>query len=224
MNLPKRYCRSNRRLRHTRLDKRPDRRFRYNRPPLHSVSALREIADDTPLKLYYLRHGQSTYNVLGLCNDDPADPAHLTPLGEQQAQRAAEQLRDVALDRIFVSELPRTQQTAAIVNQYHRVPVDVRAALNDIRSGFNNRPVAEYFAATAHDELHARVNGGESLLDHRARVRGFIEWLASQPDNAVLVVAHEETLRVFEAYFTKLPDAELRSLHFVNCGVIAREL
>jgi alpha-ribazole phosphatase len=176
------------------------------------------------LKLFYMRHGQSTYNVLGLCNDDPADPAHLTPLGEQQARRAAEQLKHVRLDRVFASELPRTRQTAAIVNRFHNAPIDVRAALNDIRSGFNNRPVAEYFAATAHDELHARVNGGESLLDHKARVRRFIDWLRSQNDTAVLVVAHEETLRVFEAYFTNLPDAELRSLHFVNGGVIAREL
>ena len=177
-----------------------------------------------PLKLYYMRHGQTTYNVMGLCNDDPADPADLTPLGEQQAQRAADQLKDVSLDRIFVSELPRTQQTAAIVNRDRHLPVEVRAELNDIRSGFNNRPVAEYFAATAHDELHARVNGGESLLDHKARVSEFIDWLASQDDAAVLVIAHEETLRVFEAYFTKLPDDELRSLHFVNCGVIQREL
>lgn len=171
-----------------------------------------------------MRHGQTTYNVQGLCNDDPRDPAHLTPLGEQQAQRAAARLRDTPLDRIFVSQLPRTQQTAAIVNRGRHLPVVAHPALNDIRSGFNNRPVAEYFAATAHDPLHARVNGGESLLDHKRRVQGFIEWLKTQPDAAVLVIAHEETLRVFEVHCTGTPDAALRELHFPNCEVYEREL
>ena len=61
--------------------------------------------------------------------------------------------------------------------------------------------------------------GGESLLDHKARVLRFIAWLQRQPDRCALVVAHEETLRVFEAWFRALPDAALRSLQFDNCAL-----
>ncbi len=38
------------------------------------------------MKTYFMRHGQTNYNVLGLCNDDPARPVHLTDLGIEQVQ------------------------------------------------------------------------------------------------------------------------------------------
>jgi len=176
------------------------------------------------MHLYCLRHGETTYNVAGLCNDDLRDPAFLTERGVQQAEAAAERLRAVTLERIFVSALPRTRQTAAIVNRYHDLPITVHAGLNDIRSGFNNRPVSDYFAATAHDPLHARVNGGESLLDHKRRVIHFLDWLRAQSLRHVLVIAHEETLRVFAAHARGLADPDLRRLSFANGEILEFDL
>jgi broad specificity phosphatase PhoE len=175
------------------------------------------------MKLYCLRHGETNYNRLGLCNDDPARDVYLTETGIRQAEAVAEELRDLPLERIFISELPRTRQTADIINRYHDVPVVAHPSLNDIRSGFDGRPVTEYFAATGHDRLHARANGGESLLDYRLRVLDFIGWLREQPDNCVLIVAHEETLRVFRAYLEGLADEEMLNLEFANCAVCAFE-
>jgi alpha-ribazole phosphatase len=172
------------------------------------------------MKLYCLRHGETQYNRLGLCNDDPGRDVHLTPEGIRQAEAAAERLKAAPIERIITSELPRTRQTADIINCYHQAPVESNAALNDIRSGFESRPVADYFAATGHDRLHTRVNGGESLLDYKQRVSGFIDWLALQPEETLLVVAHEETLRVFTLYFRPLPDAAMLDLHYGNCALI----
>ena len=171
------------------------------------------------MNLYVLRHGETNYNRLGLCNDDPRRDVYLTDTGIAQAEAASQQLRKTPLQLIITSELPRTRQTAAIINRYHHVPIEANDLLNDIRSGFDGKPVSDYFAATAHDPLHARANGGESLLDYKARVTRFMEWLKTQPQDCVLVVAHEETLRVFEARFGAVPDADLRSLHFANCEV-----
>lgn len=165
-----------------------------------------------------MRHGRTNYNDLGLCNDDPNAEVHLNAIGKQQARVAAEQLRDVTLDRIIVSPLPRTRQTAEIVNRYHHAPIEVHPDITDIRSGFDGRGVDEYFAAIAHDPLNARVNGGESLLDHKQRVLGFIDWLQRQPQENVLVVAHEETLRVFVACFEgNIADEHLRDINIGNC-------
>lgn len=170
------------------------------------------------MNLYVMRHGRTNYNDLGLCNDDPSVDVHLTKIGRQQAQAAADQLRDVTLDRIIVSPLQRTHQTAEIVNQYHHVPIEVHPDIADIRSGFDGKPVNAYFAAIAHDPLDARVNGGESLMDHKRRVLGFIEWLQRQQQETVLVVAHEETMRVFAAFFEgDIPDERMRELSFANC-------
>jgi probable phosphoglycerate mutase len=170
------------------------------------------------MNLYVMRHGFTNYNELALCNDDPATDVHLTRIGIRQAQQAAEALRGEPIDRIIVSPLPRTRQTAEIINRYHHAPIDVHADIIDIRSGFDGRPVDEYFAATRHDPLHARVNGGESQLDHKQRVLGFIDWLRTQPQDNILVVAHEETLRVFIACFEgNIADEQLRDITIGNC-------
>jgi len=170
------------------------------------------------MKLYVMRHGHTNYNNLGLCNDDPNADVYLDDIGKQQALAAAEQLRNVTLDRIIVSPLPRTRQTAEFVNQYHNAPIEVHPDIVDIRSGFEGKAVGEYFAAIAHDPLNARVNGGESLLDHKRRVLGFLHWLQHQQQENVLVVAHEETMRVFVAYFEgDVPDERLRDLTIGNC-------
>ena len=173
------------------------------------------------MDLYCMRHGHSEYNLLGLCNDDPTRNVRLTELGRQQAQGAAEQLREVPLERIICSELPRTRETAEIVNRHHRLPVEVHAGLNDIRSGCDGHPVAEYFRAIAADRLHTRLGDGETLLEHKQRILRFLDGLREQAGRTVLVVAHEETLRVFAAFARGLSDAQMIDLEIGNCEVFS---
>lgn len=170
------------------------------------------------MNIYFMRHGRTNYNDLGLCNDDPSRDVHLTVTGMEQAESAALALRDVAFERIIVSPLPRTYQTAEIINCYHAVPIEVHPDLADIRSGFDGMPVSDYFVAISHDPLRMRVNGGESLLDHKQRVLRFIDWLKEQNNKTLLVIAHEETMRVFVAYFEGgVEDDQLRDIHVGNC-------
>jgi len=165
-----------------------------------------------------MRHGRTNYNDLGLCNDDPGQNVYLTETGIAQAKSAALALRDVSFDCILVSPLPRTRQTAEIVNGDHAAPIREHSDLADIRSGFEGRPVSEYFEAIAADPLFMRVNGGESLMDHKQRVLRFIDWLKQQPLQTPLIVAHEETMRVLISFFeNNVADDQLRSIHIKNC-------
>ncbi len=172
------------------------------------------------MPLWFMRHGETNYNRLGLCNDNPQRDVHLTDRGIRQAEEATEQLRHKPLRGILVSELPRTRQTADIINHHHQVPITSHPALNDIKSGFDGRPVAEYVAAIRHDPLHARVNGGESLLDHKQRISHFLRNLQFGQEDAVLIVAHEETLRAVSAWFQGLPDCALWEQHFENAEIL----
>jgi len=172
------------------------------------------------MHVLFMRHGQTNYNLLGLCNDDPIDDVHLTTTGISQAKTAAEKLRTTTLDMIVTSELPRTRQTGEIINRYHALQIQTHPALNDIRSGFNGRPVSEYFAATQSDPLHIAVNGGESQLTHKQRVLSYLDWLRLQTAETILSIAHEETMRVFYAWFHHMPDEKLRDLHFTNCEIV----
>jgi len=175
------------------------------------------------MQLYFMRHAQTNYNLLGLCNDDPTRDVHLTEAGIAQARAAAEHLRRVQLDMLVCSQLPRTRQTAEIINTYHGLEILSHPALNDIRSGFDGRPVAEYFSAIEPDPLHLAVNGGESLMMHKHRVLTYFDWLKQQNCRSVLSIVHEETLRVFYAWFNGLADEKLRELHFGNCEVFHYE-
>ena len=150
------------------------------------------------MKLAVVRHGQSEYNVLRLCNDDPAIPVRLTELGLTQAERAAAALVDDAAEAIYCSPLPRARQTAEIIAGVLVLNVNEGGRLSDIRSGFEGRPVADYLAAIESDPVHARV-GGESLLDHAGRVNGFLDGLRQQRWQSVVLVVHEETMRVIKA-------------------------
>lgn len=169
------------------------------------------------MTLYLLRHGQTNYNVLDLCNDVPTPDVALTALGRAQAAAAAERLKDTKLERLVTSELPRTRETAGIVNRHHRLPITADPRLNDWRSGLNGRPAAELYAAIAADPLHTRVNDGETLAEHRERVLPFFEELRRATLRcAVLVVAHEETLRAASAWFHGLSDNAMLALKFAN--------
>lgn len=172
------------------------------------------------MQVYFMRHGQTSYNLLHLCNDDIHKDVSLTETGRQQARIVADKLRDIHFDRIFVSQLPRTRQTAEIINLTRQVEICTQPLLNDIRSGFDSQPVSDYQQAIAHDRMHTCINGGESLLQHKQRVIRFIHWLKNQHDHSVLVIAHEETLRVFRAWFEKLDDATMIDLSFDNCAVL----
>jgi broad specificity phosphatase PhoE len=56
-------------------------------------------------------------------------------------------------------------------------------------------------------------------------VLGFIHWLQRQQQENILVVAHEETLRVFVAYFEGgVPDERLRDISIGNCEYRCYEL
>ena len=169
------------------------------------------------MNLWALRHGQSEYNLLGLCNDDPARPVALTAEGRRQAAAARTRLAGVPFDAAFTSPLPRAIATAQIVLGGRHLSLVVEPRLADIRSGCEGRPVTEYFAAIAHDPLHARVNGGESLVDHAARVTAFLEWLLDQAYVEVLLVAHEETLRAVKAFAEGLDAGMVIGQEFGNC-------
>ncbi len=176
------------------------------------------------MHLYLLRHGQTDYNVRGLCNDDPAVEVHLNEAGIRQAEAAAAELKDVPIDRIVVSELPRTRETAQIVNRGRGLPITVQPLINDIRTGFEGRPSAEHRRYIAADPMHITPPGGESLLEHARRVLGLLDWLARLDDEHVLVVSHEEPIRVLAAHLRGLPLERLREIQVGNAEVFHFEI
>lgn len=159
-------------------------------------------------KFYFIRHGQTTANALGLkqgtINDDRT---HLTTLGQQQATslHARFDLTDMAA--LYVSPLDRTRETAAILNQTAQLPVTIDDRLLEISYGsWDGQANAglmaahpEVFDMTLKDVLPSYVDvaeGGETFAAVQARVTAFMTDVAKAHPNAnVAVVTHGFTVK-----------------------------
>lgn len=178
------------------------------------------------MKLYIARHGRSNYNDLQLCNADPTVDVHLTTVGVAQAEALADKLKDISLDRIFVSELKRTVQTAEIVNKYHDVETEVDSRLNDGRSGFESKPYAEYMKAfnAAKDKWTVRFNDGESVEDMRLRAADLIQDLKAKDYDAVLLVTSYWTILAIVAVVQELSLEDAWEFEVVQGGFAELEI
>jgi alpha-ribazole phosphatase len=169
----------------------------------------------------FMRHGESTCNVSGVCNDDPSVPVLLTKRGRQQADAAAERMRHAPIDMVLVSQLPRAQETAARVNRHHRAPVRVDARLNDRRTGFEGRPVLDYLNAREKDPLGFRGEGGETYGELKSRVLELLTDLRELPARRLLVVSHHEVLQIVDGHFNGLPDEKIWHIPVENAGILS---
>lgn len=65
------------------------------------------------MEVYFIRHGQTTSNAAA--THAGWAPVELTDKGKKQAEETREILKNVVFDRIYVSDLVRTRQTADIL-------------------------------------------------------------------------------------------------------------
>jgi probable phosphoglycerate mutase len=162
------------------------------------------------MKIYLARHGRTNYNDLNLCNGDPSVDVHITEVGAKQAETLANRLKETPIDRIFVSEMRRTRQTAEIVNQFHHLEMETAPLLNDHRSGYEGKDAQLLMDAldVADDRWTARFNGGESIEDMKQRVETFIKELKTKPYKTVLIVTSGWVIRVMVAVIENISNEE----------------
>ena len=185
------------------------------------------------MKLYFVRHGESVVNTKAIIsNHDLVHP--LTDKGWQQALALAQQLKRATITRIFSSPILRAEQTAEILAQGLGVRYEITDALREFDCG-----VAEGESYFDHVNDFERLfqdwrsgksascfEGGESLLDVRARVVPFVEQvtrMASSSDNIVLV-SHGGTLSGALPFVLKNIDSAFAFSHLLNnTGVVVAE-
>ena len=155
-------------------------------------------------RIYLLRHGAVEYlNPDGTRVENARDVA-LTASGREQAARIAELLRDVELDRIVHSDLPRTRETAEIVlgDGRERVleadPEFREIHIGDIDGVPSERMKTEFaYGFEAAADPQASFPGGEPFGEFFERVvAGFENLLRQSGWTRMLLVAHGGTNRV----------------------------
>lgn len=167
-----------------------------------------------PQTLYFTRHGESEYNVLGRIGGDAA----LSPRGESYAHALAEYMNGLAVREpltVWTSELHRTKQTAAEI----LAPKRAVRALNELDAGICESLTYEEmqerfpqeFAWRDQDKLRYRYPWGESYIDIMTRLRPVLS--ALEDEHNVVVVGHQAVLRCMLGYFL---DAKLDELPYMN--------
>jgi alpha-ribazole phosphatase len=144
------------------------------------------------MKIFIVRHSETNYNTQKLCNADPAVDVHLTGKGIEQTKNLAELLRHADYEVVYISHLPRTRETADIINKLHSKEIIVDDRLGDNRTGFESKLVTDWFAAleASGDKWNSKFNDGESLTEAASRGQSFIDDLKTGSYKSVLIVTH----------------------------------
>ena len=161
------------------------------------------------MRLILVRHGQTSSNV-GMLLDTAFPGAELTPEGRGQATALVGKLEEQPLDGVWVSDLVRTQQTAAPLAAVRGLVPVVRPGLREISAGeleMTGEPSGwDAYLAVIHrwadGDPEARVPGGESGTEVLARFDAVVDEIAAThatPGDhaAVAVVSHGAVIRAW---------------------------
>lgn len=136
--------------------------------------------------LWLVRHGESTWNTLGLAQGH-CDQARLTRQGQRQARAVAAQLRDRPVGALYASDLRRALETAAPLAEVTGLEVTRDARLRERCLGVLEGAATAAIGPAANGlrgdqvvEPDARPDGGESLREFYRRVAGFADELATR--------------------------------------------
>ena len=157
-----------------------------------------------------VRHGESTWNELGLVQGQD-DTSRLTEHGRLQARALAIELDHEDFDAVLSSDLTRAFETATILTEARGVPIVTSRLLRERCFGVaETRPLGALTPELTGirdgrviDE-NARPEGGESLRDFSDRVERFVEEaIAVYAGARLLVVAHGGTIRTLNALLSQ---------------------
>jgi len=144
------------------------------------------------MKLYLIRHGQTTHNVTG--QHQGWAPVRLTEAGMDMAREARKKLADIHFDRIHCSDLLRTRQTAELIfpDEYKSGAITFEANLREINNTlFSGRTGAKVCEDNGYDlavyrshqrELDVGIYGAEDTAHLRGRVQDFLNRMAEAAD------------------------------------------
>ncbi len=172
------------------------------------------------MRLLLVRHGQTSWNILGRAQGHTDIPLDAT--GEAQAAAFAAGLADVGIERVLSSDLARARQTAEALGR----PVETRSDLRERAFGeWEGRhylqvtqDLEDKAEAEGTDRLRVRPPGGESFADVWERVGDVVKELKAE-ERSTVVVCHGGTKAVLLA---RLLDGTLetcRGFRFPNCAV-----
>ena len=153
------------------------------------------------MRLILARHGRTEGNVIRALDSRPPGMP-LDDVGRAQAEDLARRLAAQPVAAVYASRATRAQQTAAPVAAAHDLSVVVLDGVQEADCGelegatdpASHERFQDVYEAWLNDEFDARLPGGESAFDVRARFVAAVEAVAA--DEPVVVVSHGAAIRL----------------------------
>lgn len=172
------------------------------------------------MKIYVLRHGQTSWNVNGKIQGK--QDTELNKVGIRQAYEAKEKFNMLNIDLIMCSPLKRTRKTAEIINEDKNLNIIYKEELMERDLGeFEGKDceteegdIYNYYK----NESKMRI---EPVVDLCNRINKLLEEIKNNYKNStILLVTHSGTARAIEAYFYGIDKTgELPPENLKNCEI-----
>lgn len=174
--------------------------------------------------VYLVRHGQTNFNMDGVIQGYSSDPP-LNEVGGDQAHRLSENLSNYRFGLILSSDLQRCLQTAEIISEKTKIPIEKDKRLREIDFGewegqtfekVMNTPAGKTWSAAP---SRWKVSGSETLEEVQRRVVAAISD-ALRKTGDLLVVSHGVAIAAFILYAKGLPLDELGKHSIANAEIV----
>jgi broad specificity phosphatase PhoE len=165
--------------------------------------------------VYLLRHGDSRPDHIKRYIGQTDCPLNRT--GREQAVYWRRALRGVLFERIYCSTLRRSHDTAALIADGQKPPVEALAELREINmGGWDGYPIDEIRRGNPEEYERRggsladhRPPGGENFNDLAARVLPLFEKVVKDATGPLLIVGHAGINRVILCHLLNLPRENL---------------
>lgn len=164
------------------------------------------------MKLYVVRHGETIVNVKGLIN--ARNIIGLNRKGKEQANAAAEKIKNENIDLIICSPLRRTKQTCKIMNKNKIKVIYDKRILERNSCSMQFRKIEQLDFNQWYDVnktiVYKNSEGFKSILE---RVKCFIEEIKTKYlDKNILIVTHGDVCKAIYACMNDIRDSKDISL------------
>lgn len=180
------------------------------------------------MKLYFVRHGQTDYNVQQIVQGGGID-SDLNEIGRAQAEAFHETYKHLKFDAVYASTLKRTHQTLAPWQQKSGYEFTQEAGLREFGWGIHEgkKPTQaeaanfqQILQRWMNGDVHATVEQGETLHEAWQRAEPFMRELPQRHQGEqVLLCSHGRQLRILLCNLLQVELSEMERFKHDNTGL-----
>lgn len=175
-------------------------------------------------RVLFIRPGETEWNKIERWQGHVSIP--LNENGRAQAERLAQFIRPVGIEKLYSSDLRRAKETAEMLTTYNdslKVQFDERLrerAMGEWQ-GMTNAEIRDWhpeqFAQLQDEPDSFVVPGGESREAVRARMRAAFDEIVTSHAETVAILSHSTAIKAL--IHDLIPDANIHDLTFKNMSV-----